>query len=42
MNQNEPGDLVVVRGGAAYDGKQGHTFFAGVSTSRPRSDCACT
>ena len=41
MNQNEPGDLVVVRGGAAYDGKQGHTFFAGVSNQSAGAQRLC-
>jgi uncharacterized RmlC-like cupin family protein len=41
MNQGEPGDLVVVRSGATYAGKQGHTFFAGISNESAGAQRLC-
>lgn len=41
MSNVEPGKLVVVRTGEQYTGKQGHTFFAGISRESAGAQALC-
>ena len=39
-----PGDVIVIRSGGGYDGKQGMSLATGVRAAGPRAPrpCACT
>jgi len=41
MNDAEPDELVVVHTGEQYTGKQGHTFFAGISRESAGARALC-
>jgi uncharacterized RmlC-like cupin family protein len=41
MEPRDHDELVVVRPGATYEGKQGHTFFAGISRESAGSRALC-
>ena len=43
MAVDAPGEVIIIRAGGSYDGKQGMSLATGVSSrSRAPGGCACT